>query len=99
MRESDDLKIADIIEMVRFEFRRYGFRADGGQVVRNTNGLQVEFDQEPATGHAAFTQEIVYPRFHLWVSDLPMDQATGSDVRYTITPIPFDTPRLKRERP
>jgi hypothetical protein len=73
--ESREVTIYDVLELVRFEFRRYGFRADGGKITRNTNGLHVEFCTEPATGQAAFTQDAVEPYFILWVSDLSMDLA------------------------
>ena len=68
----EPINIRDIVELARFEFRRYGFRADGGRVETVTargesgSGLKCGFDAEPATGQAAFSQYRVIPHFRIW---------------------------------
>jgi hypothetical protein len=62
------LRIQEVIELVRFEFRRYGFRADGpGEIKAKESSIRCEFEAEPATGQAAFTQYKIVPHFRIWV--------------------------------
>lgn len=58
--------IQEVIELARFEFRRYGFRADGGKSDKVHETVRITFDQEPATGQAAFTQYTVTPYVRIW---------------------------------
>tara|TARA_R110000868_G_scaffold204124_1_gene452148 strand:- start:1695 stop:2054 length:360 start_codon:yes stop_codon:yes gene_type:complete len=63
------MKLNEIIELARFEFRRYGFRADGATIVQNgrlRKEVVVEFATEPATGQAAFSQAGVTSHLRIW---------------------------------
>jgi hypothetical protein len=55
-----------IIELVRFEFRRYGFRADGATIETHSSTVSVDFEREPATGMSAFSQDSVTPYLRIW---------------------------------
>jgi hypothetical protein len=56
-----------ITKLARFEFRRFGFRADGQNVeYRTTTSTIIEFNAEPATGQAAFSQNRVNTYVRLW---------------------------------
>ncbi len=69
--------VGDAIELVRFELRRYGFRADGGTISKSRDGqIVAEFEVEPATGQAAFSQDSVKSHLRIWVKELAA--ASGS---------------------
>jgi hypothetical protein len=61
------IQIQAVMELVRMEFRRYGFRADGGKSRRAEKTVHCEFDEEAATGQAAFSQYTVVPYCRIWV--------------------------------
>jgi hypothetical protein len=60
------MTIRELTELARFEFRRYGFRADGGIIYGKTDRVDVDFTPEPSTRQAAFSQSSVTPRFGIW---------------------------------
>jgi hypothetical protein len=60
------MTIRELTEMARFEFRRYGFRADGGTIRKKGEMVDVDFDPEPPTGQAAFSQSSVLPYLRIW---------------------------------
>lgn len=69
-----------IIEAARQEFRRHGFRADGGSL--NTNGTSFQFEPEAATGQMGFMVESIAASVGLRGLDLANPH--GSVVRLSI---------------
>ena len=56
---SKHISVKDLSELIRFEFRGYGFRADGFATDISKDGklLFISFGPEPATGQAKFSQK------------------------------------------
>lgn len=74
-----------ILEAARIEFRRFGFRCDGGNLSRqqDENSLYT-FDTEAATGMAAFSQYTVTPYVRIWnTSGISGDVRLDLGVSYT----------------
>lgn len=58
-----------ILEAARIEFRRFGFRCDGGVLSKQQDDYRLySFDTEAATGMAAFSQYTVTPYVRIWDS-------------------------------
>jgi hypothetical protein len=70
---TNTIAVTDIAKLVQFEFRRFGFRADGVRVAprEEWKSYMVEFDREPATGMAAFSQDWVEIGARIWSDPTP----------------------------
>jgi len=70
--DENKVSIETIKQLVRMEFRRYGFRADGdapATVRDGSESLSMEFEEEAATGQAGFSQKAVTCHARVWLKD------------------------------
>jgi hypothetical protein len=75
--------LRNLLKLVRFEFRRFGYRVDGEPIIK---GRYVEFDYEPATGQAAFSQHAVQPCLRVFgvEEDMTLDTEIAIDTVITL---------------
>lgn len=60
------MTVNKIMELARFEFRRYGFRCDTPILSRASESIVATFELEPAAGQASFSQVSVACYVRIW---------------------------------